>query len=113
MISKDFLQKIKLIGLGIFVAFFANLVVAWNGPTNTFPSNNLPAPINKGNYGQSKGKTSPISGTLFDIGGKVAASSTGINGDASLGGELILDNLKATSSEVYLCVDKDGVVIKC
>lgn len=113
--KKELIQKAKLLSLGVIVALFANMLSAWSGPQGYPVANNVAAPINAGPYAQAKGKTTPLNAnTTLDINGKTAVTGLGVNGNATIGRDLVLSSIANNSTgQREICVDQYGKFITC
>ncbi len=126
--SKEFISKIKIIMLGLFVTIAVSFASASYSGTSSL-NTNTSIPLNTSATGQSKGKTCtpttlqscPTTGTLLDINGLVNASSLAVWGDVSLGkynsGDLYLTQFKDTTGTAQakrpLCIDILGKISLC
>ncbi len=87
-------------GLGL------NYVYAAFGPTSNPPNGNVANILNSTTTEQSKGG-SPISGSMLDVSGNLAVNSLAIWNNATISGNLYIDDLHPTSGKRKICVDEE------
>ncbi len=114
---QKFISKIKIIILGLIIAFGVSYVSAYTSPTSF--GTNPQAPLDVTTTAQTKGtNTTPVQNSLLDLSSNMALSSSTLSvwGDTAFGGtHIYFSKLKDTTAnaERKLCIDKDGKFLAC